>query len=74
MLWLIVLKLLKARRGTNRSRCLAIAPDGIYFRGKAIRTLFDGLVTRNHQVGSFKTICCAAQEGGSAMVHCAKTL
>ena len=27
----------------------------------------DGLVTRNHQVGSFETICCAAQEGGSAV-------
>ena len=66
-MWLIVLKSLKAKRGADRFSGLAIAPHGIYFRGKAIRTLFDGLVTRNYQVGSFETICCAAQEGGSAV-------
>ena len=74
LLWFIVLKPLKTRRGTDRFSGPELAPPGIYFRGNAIRTLFDGLVTRNHEVGSFETICGAVQEGNSAVVHCTKTL
>ena len=45
-------------------------------RRKAIRTLYDGLGARNHEVGSFETIRrYAAQEGGFVVVHCyVKTL
>ena len=54
MLWLIVLKLLKAGRSTDRFGGPALAPHGTHFRGNAIRTLFNDLVTRNHKLGSFK--------------------
>ena len=51
----------------------ALAPHGIYVRGKAIWALPNGLVTRNHRVGSFEPICGAAQAGDSAVVvNCIK--
>ena len=65
---------LKTRRGTDRFSGPALALNGIYFRGNAIRTLFDGLVMQNHEVGSFEAIYGAVQEGDSAVVHCTKTL
>ena len=67
-------KTVKRRRGADRFSGPLLLPHGIYFRRNAIWTLFDGLVTRNHEVGSFETICGAVQEGNSAVVHCTKTL
>ena len=75
MLWFIVmLKPLKRGRSADRFCGPALEPHGVYFRGKASRTLFNGLVMRNRKVGSFKTICRTAQEGGFVVVDCAKTL
>ena len=48
-------------------------PHGIYVRGKAIRTLFVGLATRNYRVGSFETVLGASQEGDSGVVNCIRT-
>ena len=54
----------KQGQAANRFSGPALAPHGIYARGKAIRALFDGLATRNHRVGSFETALGAAQAGG----------
>ena len=67
-------KPLKTGRSADRISGPALEPHGIYFRGKAIRTPHDGLVTRNHKAGSFTTICRAAREGTSVVVDCAKIL
>ena len=48
----------------------ALAPHGIYLRGKAIWALSNGLVTRNHRAGSFETVRGAALEGGSVVINC----
>ena len=47
----------------------SVAPHGIYLRGKAIWTLSNGLVTRNHRAGSFETVRGAALEGGSVVIN-----
>ena len=52
----------------------ALAPHGIYLRGKAIWTLSFGLVTRNHRAGSFETVRGAALEGGSVVINCIKKM
>ena len=52
-MWLIVLKPPKIKTSFDRFYDPILAPHGIYFRGKAIRALSSGLVTRNHKAGSF---------------------
>ena len=54
----------KQGQAADRFSGPALVPHGIYVREKAIRTLFDGLATRNHRVGSFETALGAAQAGG----------
>ena len=68
LLWLTVLKPLKTVRSAGHSADSILAPHGAYVRGKAIRTLFDGLATRNCRVGSFETALGAAQAGDSGVV------
>ena len=60
----------KQGQAANRFSGPALAPHGIYARGKAIRALFDGLATRNHRVGSFETALGASQEDDSGVVNC----
>ena len=60
----------KQGQATDRFSGPALAPHGIYVRGKAIRTLFGGLATRNYRVGSFETALGASQEGDSGVVNC----
>ena len=63
----------KQGQAANRFSGPALAPHGIYARGKAIRALFDGLATRNHRVGSFETALGASQEDDSGVVNCMRT-
>ena len=69
-----MLKPLKTGRSTDRFGGPALALHGTYFRGNAIRTLFDHLVTRNHKLGSFKTTYRAAQVGDWVVVNGTKAL
>ena len=64
LLWLTALKPPKIDTSADRFYDPALATHGIYFRGKAIRTLSNGLVTRNHWAGSVETILGAALEAG----------
>ena len=59
----------KQGQATDRFSGPALTPHGIYVREKAIRTLFDGLATRNHRVASFETALGAAQAGDSGVVN-----
>ena len=63
----------KQGQATDRFSGPALAPHGIYVRGKAVRTLFDGFATRNYRVGSFETALGASQEGDSGVVNCMRT-
>ena len=58
----------KKETSADRPYDLAVAPHGIYSRGKGIRTPLNGLGPRNHRAGSFETICGAAHEGDSVVV------
>ena len=61
----------KQGQATDRFSGPALAPHGIYVRGKAIRTLYNGLAKRNYRVGSFETALGASQqEGDSGVVNC----
>ena len=60
----------KQGQAADRFSGPALAPHEIYVRGKAIRTLFDGLATRNYRVGLFETALGASQEGDSCVVNC----
>ena len=77
--WLLKLLLLLTppQTGTSADRFggPALVFHGIYIRGKAPGAIFDGLATRNHEVGSFETALGAAQEeGNSVVVNCIKPL
>ena len=72
-MWLTALKPPKTDTSADRFYDPTLATHGIYFRGKAIWSLLNGLVSRNHRAGSFETILGAALEGGSVVVNCIKT-
>ena len=63
----------KQGQATDRFSGPELVPHGIYVREKAIRTLFDGLATRNHRLGSFETSPGASQAGDSGVVNRIRT-
>ena len=56
LLWLTVLKPPKAGASADRSHDPLLAPHGTYVLEKAIGTLLNGHVTRDHRAGPFSHV------------------